>query len=225
MKNPTKATESLFKKQRNKCVLLRKKYIKNYFSKVTESGVNTNKEFWTIIKVFLTNKRFFSGNERTLIENDEAITEEKILAEKLNNHYTNIVERSCGIRPTKVNLVNNSLNENESIIDAITCHFRNHPSVIEIKSKFMFAQSNAKSSPRHANQSQVAFLLKSFDTKKASGLDKVPPKLVKVASDILSVPLSQAVKNSLINGIFQDAAKVEMISPIDRKTDDKKFSN
>ena len=91
-----KANESLFKKQRNKCILLRKKCIKKYFSKVTESGVNTNKEFWKIIKPFLTNKGFLSGNEITIIENDEVITEEKILAEKFNNHYTNTVERSCG---------------------------------------------------------------------------------------------------------------------------------
>ena len=97
MKNPTKANESLFKKQRNKCVLIRKKYIKNYFSKAAESGVNINKEFWKIIKSFLTNKRFLSGNEITIIENNEVITEEKILAEKFNDHYTNTVERSCGL--------------------------------------------------------------------------------------------------------------------------------
>ena len=53
------------------------------------------KEFWKIIKPFLTNKGFLSGNEITIIENDEVITEEKILAEKFNNHYTNTVERSC----------------------------------------------------------------------------------------------------------------------------------
>ena len=150
-------------------VLLRKKCIKNYFSKVTESGVNTSKEFWKIIKPFLTNKGFLSGNEITITENDEVITDEKILAEKFNNHYTNIVERSCGVRPKKLNLVNISLNENESVIDAITCHFRNHPSVTEIKSKFMFAQSNAESSPSHTNSSHIAFLLKSLDIKKVSG--------------------------------------------------------
>ena len=114
-KNPTKANELLLKNQWNKDVLLRKKCIKNYFSKVTESGVSTNKEFWKIIKPFLTNKGFLPGNELTLIENDEVITEEKILAEKFNNHYTNIVERSCGVKPTKLNLVNNSL-----------CYFCNH---------------------------------------------------------------------------------------------------
>ena len=206
--------------QQNKCVLLRKKCIRNYFSKVMESGVNTNKEFWEIIKPFLANKGFLSCNELTLIENDKVITHEKILAEKFNNHYRNIVKGSCGFKPTNLNLVNNSLSENESIIDAITCHFCNHPSVIVIKSKFMFAQSNATSSRRYTNPSHVSFLLRSLDIKKASGLDKIPPKLVKAASDILAVPMSQAISNSLMNGIFPDAAKLAMISPIDRKTDD-----
>ena len=69
------------------------------------------------------------------------------------------------------------------------CHFRNHPSVTEIKSKFMFAQSNAESSPSYINTSHVAFLLTSLDIKKASGIDKIPPKLAKPASDILPVPM------------------------------------
>ena len=148
LKNSTKGNESLFKKQLNKCVLLRKKCINNYFSKVTGSGVNTNKEFWKIIKPFLTNKRFLSGNEIRLIENYEVITEEKILPENFKDHYTNTVEQSCRVRPTKLNLLNISFNENESIIDAITCHFHNHPRVTKIKSRFMFPQSNVDSSPR-----------------------------------------------------------------------------
>ena len=217
LKNLSKANESLFKKQRNKCVSLRKKCIKNYFSKITENGVNANKEFWKIIKPFLTNKGFLSGNEITIIENDEVITDEKILAEKFNNHYKNIVEQCCGVRPKKVNLINKSLNENESVIDAIICYFRNHPSVTEIKSKFMFARSNVESSPSYTNPSHIAFLLKSLDIKKAFGLDKIPRKLVKAASDILSVPPSQAINNSLMNGIFPDAVKVAMVSPIDKK--------
>ena len=85
----------------------------------------------------------------------------------------------------------------------------------------MFAQSNAESSPSYTNPSHVAFLLKSLDIKKVSGLDKIPPKLVKAASDILSVPLSQAINNSLMDGIYPDAAKVAVVSPTDKKNDDK----
>ena len=86
----------------------------------------------------------------------------------------------------------------------------------EIKSKFMFALSNAESSTSYTNPSHVAFLLKPH-MKKTSGLDKIPPKLLKAASNILSVPLSQAINNSLMNGIVPDAAKVAMVSPIDKK--------
>ena len=58
-KNPTQANELLLKNQWNKYVLLRKKCIKNYFSKVTESGVNTNKEFWKYLNLFLQIRVFF----------------------------------------------------------------------------------------------------------------------------------------------------------------------
>ena len=43
---------------------------------------------------------------------------------------------------------------------------------------------------------------------------------------MLSVPLSQATKNSLMNGTFPDAAKIAMVSPIEKESDDKnKISN
>ena len=88
---------------------------------------------------------------------------------------------------TKLNLVNCALNDNESVIDAIACHFCNHPSAAEINSKFMCALSNVESSRSYTNPSNVAFLLKFLDIKKASGVGKIPPKLVKVPSDILSL--------------------------------------
>ena len=81
----------------------------------------------------------------------------------------------------------------------------------------MFLQSNAESSPSYTNPSHVAFLLKSLHIKKASGIDKIPPKLVKATSDILSVPLSQAINNSLMNRIFPYTAKVAIVFPIDKK--------
>ena len=96
-----------------------------------------------------------------------------MLIEKFNNHYTNIFEQLCGVKPTKLKLLSSSLKESESVIDAIRCHFCNHPSVTEMKSKFMIAQSNVESSPSYTNPSDSAFLLKSLDIKKASGIDKI----------------------------------------------------
>ena len=55
-KNPTKENETSYKKQRNKCVSLRRKSITQHFSKITSKGIMTNKQFWKTMKPFLTNK-------------------------------------------------------------------------------------------------------------------------------------------------------------------------
>ena len=45
IKNPTEVNEKLYKRQRNKCVLIRKKSIKQCFSNITSKGIVTNREF------------------------------------------------------------------------------------------------------------------------------------------------------------------------------------
>ena len=126
-----------------------------------------------------------------ILDNDEVITEKK----------------PCWVRPTNLNLVN----ENEYMIDAVSYRFRNHPSLTEIKSKFMFAQSFPEFSPNYTNPWHVAFLLNSFGIKKASGVDKILPILEKLASNTLSVPVPQAINNNVV------AVKRVMVSLITKK--------
>ena len=45
IKNPTEVNEKLYKRQRNKCVLILKKSIKQYFSNITSKGIVTNENF------------------------------------------------------------------------------------------------------------------------------------------------------------------------------------
>ena len=58
--------------------------------------------------------------------------------------------------------------------------------------------------------------LKNIDTKKATGFDKKPPKLVKLSAEILSTPLSIAINNSLKYGVFHDDAKIVSVIPLDK---------
>ena len=55
-KSTTKENERLYKKQRNKCVALRAKFIKEYFHNITNNNIDTNKFFWNFIRPFLINK-------------------------------------------------------------------------------------------------------------------------------------------------------------------------
>ena len=65
-RNPISENINAYKKQRNKCVSLREKYIKQHLAKITEKGITTSKEVWNFIKPLLTNKGFSKNNDITL---------------------------------------------------------------------------------------------------------------------------------------------------------------
>ena len=56
-----------YKKQRNECVSIRKKSIRNYFNKIANKNMVTNRNFWKIIRLFLTNKGHLENAEVLLI--------------------------------------------------------------------------------------------------------------------------------------------------------------
>ena len=68
---------------------------------------------------------------------------------------------------------------------------------------------------------EINTILKSLNSKKAPGIEKIPTKLVKLASDILAEPLSIAINNSISTSTFPNDAKIASVVPIDKKTDDK----
>ena len=71
---------------------------------------------------------------------------------------------------------------------------------------------------RLVTSKEVNLTLKSFNTKKAPGTDRIPTKLVKLALSLLSIPLAIA---SLASSKFPDNAEVATVILIDKKTGDK----
>ena len=205
LKNPDEINSKLYKLQRNKCVSIRRKSIQHYFSSITSNGIITNKNFWKAIKPFLTNKGCLEKSDIMLRGDEKMITDEKKLLQLLNDHYINIVERSCGFKPEKVEFDFGSCNKN-GVLSFILDKYRNHPS----------RDWGSKITPKEINT-----ILKTLNSKKAPGIDKIPTKLVKLASDILAEPLSIAINNSIRTSAFPNNAKIATVVPIDKKTDDK----
>ena len=83
------------------------------------------------------------------------------------------------------------------------------------------SSNNILASARQATSSEVKLILKSLNTKKASGTDKIPTKFVKLALNFISKPIATAINNSLASSKFPGIAKVATVIPIDKKTDDK----
>ena len=70
-KDPSLANKVAYKKQINKCVSLRRKSIKNYFSKLSSKNLANSKGFWNMVKTFLTNKGLISNRAIVLIEKEK----------------------------------------------------------------------------------------------------------------------------------------------------------
>ena len=54
-------------------------------------------------------------------------------------------------------------------------------------------------------------------------VDKIPQKLIKLAAGVLAAPLSKTINNSISKGVFPNEAKIALVSPLDKKTPEKKF--
>ena len=117
----------------------------------------------------------------------------------------------------------NSRNTSRNILHSIIDRYKNHPSILKIKSEVSSKSFSDSDFSRNilVTSDEVVKMLKSLNSKKAAGTDRLPIKLVKLASEVLSKPLSIAMNNSITLSTFPDKAKVATVVPIDKKTDNK----
>ena len=213
-RNPSKENKMAYKKQRNFCVSLRRKCMKNYLKKLTEKGLTTNKSFWKFMKPFLTNKGLTGNNDITLIHQNKIISDEKQLTKLLNSYYINIVEKSSDTKTFGINFKNTSVQSVRDIVNS----YKNHPSIIKIKQ--VVNGSNVSDSERFSfktiNESEIKDLLKNLDINKASGIDTIPPKLVKLSADFLTPLLTKAINTSIAQNVFPENAKTASVIPLDK---------
>ena len=59
----------------------------------------SNKEFWDLVKPFLSNKGGLMSSHISLVKNETIVTDDKELTVIFNDHYVNIVEKSSGKKP------------------------------------------------------------------------------------------------------------------------------
>lgn len=59
-------------------------------------------------------------------------------------------------------------------------------------------------------------LLKEINDKKSTGADKIPPKLVCLATRELSIPLTKAINISICDSKFPEQAKQAAVTPLDK---------
>ena len=72
---------------------------------------------------------------------------------------------------------------------------------------------------KEATVSEINTLLKSVNTKKATGPDNILPKLVKLSANVIDSHLCNITNKGIKNSSFLDAAKIASFRPICVKSD------
>ena len=132
----------------------------------------TNKQFWKNMKPFLTNKRCLENNDIILLDGEEMITNDKILAKRFNEPYINIVERSSGFKSSRISFsAKSTINP---VLKSIANQYKDHANVVNIRKNAMnnthvdvSSFSTDELTPEKVNP-----IIKSLDTNKVPGIVK-----------------------------------------------------
>ena len=218
---PISENINAYKKQRNKCVSLRRQCIKQHLAKITEIGITTKRNFGTLLNLssqIKASQKIMTSLSKT----KKVITDEKKLADLFNSHYVDTVEISSG-SGINSETISSTCNMNDTDeVQHIVNLYKDHPSIEQIKEKII----------PDSNKKQVIFSFKpttvdnvkklnEIDTKKAVGIDNIPPKLIKMASNVLVPILTTAISSSIENTVFPENAKVAAVVPLDKGKPDK----
>ena len=114
-------------------VTIRKKSIRNYFNKIANGNIVTNRNFWKIIKPFLSNKGHLENVDITLNHNNKIVCNDHKLVKVFNEHYINIIEKLGGEKPTNIT-EEYSFENDKQAIEIICNSYKNHPSILKIRS-------------------------------------------------------------------------------------------
>ena len=63
------------------------------------------------------------------------------------------------------------------------------------------------------SESQILNIINSLSSKKATGVDLIPPKILKAAAEVLSGPISSIFNKGVSQNQFPDRIKVAQVSP------------
>ena len=210
-KKKTNEAWEAFKRQRNKCVSLKRRNIRNYFKNLAKNYGTNGKMFWTAIRPFLTNKESSKGQGITLEVGDDQLDDKIKVAEELNEYFVNIVEITTGKKPSK-HSYSETGTVNEDIIDEIIDKYKNHESIKQIRSNYDASKLIFSFKP--STSEDIRKIIHDLTAKTSIGFDKVPPKLLRTASDIISKPLSNLINETMIKcSHFPNTEKIVCITP------------
>ena len=138
-----------------------------------------NKQFWDVVKTFFSNKNFDSDDHISMNNKGKIVDNEVNLVELFTSYFINAAEYTMAKTPSSLGDSSNQQNDRNNVKKTIS-EYKNHSSVIKIKITYKHFRNSdlLKANPKDINK-----IIKSLNSK--NGPDKIPPKLVKLAANII----------------------------------------
>ena len=199
-----------FRVQRNLTTKLKRKSVRTYFhERCGDDGKSDSKTFYSTLCPFYSNKGGKSSGNIQLLENDTLVTRPTDVANVMNPYYVNITS-SIGEPVTKDIL---ELDDDDFIAHSQE-KFKDHPSVKKILEKHP-QPSNFKF--KEVSPDSVQSIISHLDPHKATGYDKIPPKLLKIAAPAITNPITSIVNASIQTSKFPSECKKAEVGPVHKK--------
>ena len=195
------------KRHRNNVVNISKKSLSNYFATRCEKH---DERFWKTVSPFMSDKKFQNGCGITLEEDGETISEASKVSEVFNDFFISVASEI-------------DLDENfASVTDAIH-KYKGHPSVEQIKKHYSDDIRNFDFQSVDADS--VMLMIKKLDSKKATGYDNIPGKLIKIVHQELANPLCNLINYSMKLKCFPSIMKSAEVTLVYKKENNLKRDN
>ena len=181
-----------------------------------------NKKFWKYIKPLFSGKSKLKS-KITLIKGEEIISDEKKVAEIMNDYFIDAVQ-NLDIKKfySKEDDENDSNLSPEERIDRILKRYEFHPSILMIKSKVNISQ---KFKFEDIDKDEMYNKIKSLDPKKGSSGD-IPTDILIGSNDIVCDYLSDIYNQDKTKQQFPSILKTANVAPHfkdDDRTSEKKL--
>ena len=182
--NPTQ--KRFYKIYANKLTKLKELAEKNYFHEQLQINKDNSKKTWDILRALLPNK-VKPPLPKTIKINDNVLTEPHDIAREMNTYFVNVGKQlSQQCHPPDDH--------------KFQSYLRNSPA------------ASIYLSP--TNHVQIVSLINPLKLNKAPGHDDIPPYFLKLASNIITYPLSIIFNFCLSLGIFPQRLKTAKVIPI-----------
>ncbi len=188
--------EQQYKHWRNKAVLLIREAKRTHYSQSIETHKNNPKMLSNVFKE-LNNKTKNTVNTATLTYQHKTFTNDKDIAHAFNTHFTGVAEKYLGPSANKTS----------------------NPPNFQLLKGFITSKlppGNVFKIPPVTEQFVNKFLAK-LDTNKATGLDNISAKILKVSAPAIVQQITDICNHSIQHNTFPTAWKKARVSPLHKK--------